>query len=314
MLYNLNYVEGQNVAQDQENINLRREGGSFMEKNQFLITKVFTVPYFDSLIEKKNVPDSFLKCISRYVKEDNELTYGKAISQIYQHMNSEYRNEYYYKNTIFNQLLIQKHDLYTTSALTELPVASSKADFVMINGKGIVYEIKTDLDNFQRLQNQINDYYKVFSYMNVIVSKKQVEKVKDLLKDTKVGILELTNSGKLICRKKAFCNNDELSYEAMFQVLRKKEFERIIFDYFGKLPKVNDFEYYRECLRWVKEINILRLQKKIMESLKQRTILSTEDMFEKRVPNELSFYVYFSKKYRSHYDALDKFLGKKLEV
>ena len=37
-------------------------------------------------------------------------------------------------------------------------------------------------------------------------------------------------------------------------------------------------------------------------------------MFEKRVPNELSFYVYFSKKYRSHYDALDKFLGKKLEV
>ncbi len=24
-----------------------------MEKNQFLITKVFTVPYFDSLVEKK---------------------------------------------------------------------------------------------------------------------------------------------------------------------------------------------------------------------------------------------------------------------
>ena len=30
-----------------------------MEKNQFLITKVFTVPYFDSLVEKKDVPDSF---------------------------------------------------------------------------------------------------------------------------------------------------------------------------------------------------------------------------------------------------------------
>lgn len=79
-----------------------------MEKNQFLITKVFTVPYFDSLVEKKDVPDSFLKCISRYVKEDDELTYGKAISCIYEYMNSEYRNEYYYKNTIFNQLLIQK--------------------------------------------------------------------------------------------------------------------------------------------------------------------------------------------------------------
>jgi len=199
-----------------------------MDKNQFLITKVFTVPYIDSLAEKKNVPDSFLKCISRYVKEDDGLTYGKVISQIYQYMNSEYRNEYYFKNTIFNQLLIQKHDLYSTAALTELPVANSKADFVMINGKGVVYEIKTDLDNLQRLQSQINDYYKVFSYVNVVVSKKQVEKVKDFLKDTKVGIFELTNSGRLICRKKAFCNNDELSYKAMFQVLRKKEFERII--------------------------------------------------------------------------------------
>lgn len=285
-----------------------------MDKNQFLITKVFTVPYIDSLAEKKNVPDSFLKCISRYVKEDDGLTYGKVISQIYQYMNSEYRNEYYFKNTIFNQLLIQKHDLYSTAALTELPVANSKADFVMINGKGVVYEIKTDLDNLQRLQSQINDYYKVFSYVNVVVSKKQVEKVKDFLKDTKVGIFELTNSGRLICRKKAFCSNDELSYKAMFQVLRKKEFERIIFDYFGKLPKVNDFEYYRECLHWVKEINITRLQKKIMESLKQRTALSINDMFEERVPNELSFYVYFSKKYRSNYEALDKFLCKEVEV
>jgi hypothetical protein len=293
---------------------LTKERRHFMEKNQFLITKVFTVPYFDSLVEKKDVPDSFLKCISRYVKEDDELTYGKAISCIYEYMNSEYRNEYYYKNTIFNQLLIQKHDLYNTAALTELPIANSKADFVMINGKGVVYEIKTDLDNFQRLQSQIKDYYKVFSYVNVVVSKRQVERVKEFLRDTKVGVFELTNSGKLICRKRAYCDNEELSYDAMFQVLRKKEFEKILLEYFDKLPKVNNFEYYRECLRWMKEINIVALQKKIMRILKQRTILSIDDVFEKRVPNELSFYAYFSKKYRSNYDALDEFLNKKVEV
>ena len=77
-----------------------------MGQNQFLITKVFTVPYFDSLAEKKHAPDSFLKCIARYVKEEDELTYGEAISRIYEYMNCDYRNEYYYKNTIFNQLLI----------------------------------------------------------------------------------------------------------------------------------------------------------------------------------------------------------------
>lgn len=285
-----------------------------MEKNQFLITKIFTIPYFDSLFEKNNVPNSFLKCISHFVKENSELTYGKVINKIYQYMNKEYRNEYYYKNTIFNQLLIQKHDLDNTAALTELPIGNSKADFVMINGKGVVYEIKTDLDNFQRLQSQINDYYKVFSYVNVVVSKRQVDKVKEFLENTKVGIFELTDSGKLICRKKTYCNNSELSYEAMFQILRKKEFEKILLDYFGKLPEVNNFEYYRECLRWMKELNIVRLQKKVMRSLKQRTILSIEDLFEKRVPNELRFYLYFSKKYRLNYDVLDMFLNKKVEV
>ena len=37
----------------------------------------------------------------------------------------------------------------------------------MINGRGVVYEIKTDLDNLLRLENQIRDYYKVFSYVYV---------------------------------------------------------------------------------------------------------------------------------------------------
>ena len=280
----------------------------------YFINKVFTVPYIDKMISGKKDKDIFFKCVSRYVKENENITYGEAISQIYHYMDHSYRNEYFFKNTILNQLLIKKHDLYNTAALTELPIANSKADFVMINGKGVVYEIKTDLDNFQRLQSQIKDYYKVFSYVNVVVSKRQVERVKEFLRDTKVGVFELTNSGKLICRKRAYCDNEELSYDAMFQVLRKKEFEKILLEYFDKLPKVNNFEYYRECLRWMKEINIVALQKKIMRILKQRTILSIDDVFEKRVPNELSFYAYFSKKYRSNYDALDEFLNKKVEV
>ena len=100
----------------------------------------------------------------------------------------------------------------------------------------------------------------------------------------------------------------------MFRILRKKEFEKILLDYYGELPNVNNFEYYRECLRWMKKINIVGLQKKIMSCLKQRTILSIDDVFEERVPAELRFYVYFSKKYRSNYDKLDAFLNKKVEV
>lgn len=180
------------------------ERGDTMKKfDTYMVNKIFTVPYLDRMISEDSIPDSFFECVRRYVKTD-DATIGEAISEIYHFMNYEYRNEYYYKNTILNQLLIKKHDLYNAAALTELPIGNSKADFIMINDRGVVYEIKTDLDNLIRLENQLKDYYKVFSYIYVVVGNKQLPHVKEFLKDQKVGIYELTASGRLICRKKSF--------------------------------------------------------------------------------------------------------------
>lgn len=278
----------------------------------YMINKIFTVPYFDRMISENSVPESFSKCVKRYIKTEN-ATIGEAISEIYHFMDCEYRNEYYYKNTILNQLLIKKHDLYNTAALTELPIGDSKADFIMINGRGVVYEIKTDLDNLLRLENQIKDYYKVFSYVYVVVGNKQLSHVKEFLKDQKVGIYELTASGKLICRKKALCNKENLSYEAMFQVLRKAEFESILLKHFHKLPEVNSFQYYRECQKWLERVNIITLQKDVMKCLKARTLMLVENKLEEKVPYELRFYAYFSKKINSDYQEIDTFWNERME-
>lgn len=278
----------------------------------YMVNKIFTVPYLDRMISEDSIPDSFFEYVRRYVKTD-DATIGEAISEIYHFMNYEYRNEYYYKNTILNQLLIKKHDLYNTAALTELPIGNSKADFIMINDRGVVYEIKTDLDNLIRLENQLKDYYKVFSYIYVVVGNKQLPHVKEFLKDQKVGIYELTASGRLICRKKAFYNRDNLSYEAMFQVLRKAEFESIILKHFHKLPEVNSFQYYRECKKWLERINIVTLQKDVMKCLKARTLMLTENKLEEMVPYELRFYAYFSKKIGTNYQDIDKLWNARIE-
>ena len=284
-----------------------------MEKfDTYMINKIFTVPYFDRMISENSVPESFSKCVKRYIKTE-EATIGEAISEIYHFMDCEYRNEYFYKNTILNQLLIKKHDLYNTAALTELPIGDSKADFIMINGRGVVYEIKTDLDNLLRLENQIKDYYKVFSYVYVVVGNKQLSHVKEFLKDQKVGIYELTASGKLICRKKALCNKENLSYEAMFQVLRKAEFESILLKHFHKLPEVNSFQYYRECRKWLERVNIITLQKDVMKCLKARTLMLVENKLEEKVPYELRFYAYFSKKINSNYQEINTFWNARME-
>ena len=284
-----------------------------MEKiDTYMINKIFTVPYFDRMISENSVPESFSKCVKRYIKTE-EATIGEAISEIYHFMDCEYRNEYFYKNTILNQLLIKKHDLYNTAALTELPIGDSKADFIMINGRGVVYEIKTDLDNLLRLENQIKDYYKVFSYVYVVVGNKQLSHVKEFLKDQKVGIYELTASGKLICRKKALCNKENLSYEAMFQVLRKAEFESILLKHFHELPEVNSFQYYRECQKWLERVNIITLQKDVMRCLKARTLMLVENKLEEKVPYELRFYAYFSKRINSNYQEIDTLWNARME-
>lgn len=278
----------------------------------YMINKIFTVSYFDRMISENSVLESFSKCVKRYIKTEN-ATVGEAISEIYHFMDCEYRNEYFYKNTILNQLLIKKHDLYNTAALTELPIGDSKADFIMINGRGVVYEIKTDLDNLIRLENQIKDYYKVFSYVYVVVGNKQLQHVKQFLKDQKVGIYELTASGKLICRKKASYNKENLLYQTMFQVLRKREFESILLKHFHKLPEVNNFQYYRECLKWLERINIITLQKDVMQCLKARTLMLVENKLEEKVPYELRFYAYFSKKVDSDYQEIDTFWNARME-
>ena len=49
------------------------------------------------------------------------------------------------------------HSLNTTSAIVELPIVDSIADFILFNGKAVVYEIKTELDSLERLEGQFSE-------------------------------------------------------------------------------------------------------------------------------------------------------------
>lgn len=69
----------------------------------------------------------------------------------------------------------------TTSAFSQVRIGHSIADFVMINGEGRVYEIKSDLDNFDRLYDQLRDYYRAFSKVSVLVSIHELEKIRNVL-------------------------------------------------------------------------------------------------------------------------------------
>lgn len=275
-----------------------------MKETNYL-NKIFTIPYLDSIQHSKH----FQSVIS-----DKNIsfpaTYKSVISMLYQELKTKYHNEYFYKNELLNSLLIQNRKISTCSALTELPVADSKTDMIFIdeNDVGVVYEIKTELDTLNRLESQIHDYYKAFPYVYVVTSSSHLQQLGHILEKTNVGIIELTDDDKLMYRKEAVYDASHLSYDVLFRILRKKEFESIVLKYFGKLPEVSDFVYYRTCFELLKNLDIILFQKEIVSCLRKRNLVRDVDSFIKNVPYELSFYGYFSKKYRNKWDMLGNFL------
>ena len=175
-----------------------------MDKKQSnLLNKIFTVPYFDKIINE-NDRTYLNQYIEKYLEQiDNtRITYGEAIDIMYRQMGDAYKNEYYFKNELLNQLLLNDGNEKDTTAITELPIEKSKADMIFAGENGVVYEIKTDLDDFTRLNTQIHDYYMAFLYVYLVVGPKHYKEAIEIFHDTTVGIYLLDEAGNLIQKKK----------------------------------------------------------------------------------------------------------------
>ena len=271
-----------------------------------MVNKIFTVPYLDRMISEDSIPDSFFECVKRYVKTD-DATIGEAISEIYHFMNYEYRNEYYYKNTLLNRLLFKEHNPLNTVALTEIPVGKSIADFIMINGKAIVYEIKTELDNFERLDSQLENYYKAFDNVCVVTSENNLDAIQSKLNKINIGIYYISKRGALKKLRKPISDMSNLDYEIIFKILRKKEYETIISKYYD-LPQVTQFKYYQACKDLFFTIPLANMYNDFKEQLKTRSNIDIELISD--VPKEIKSVVYFSRLKQKEYDKLNLFLNK----
>lgn len=274
--------------------------------NSILLNRFFTRNTFKQVIDDGESP-AYIATIHRYIVDCSCKTNQECISEIYQHLKSEYQNEYYYKNTLLNKLLLGVHSPRTTTALTEVPVANSKADFILINGKAIVYEIKTALDNFDRLNGQIEDYYKAFSRVIVVTSEKNYNEVHQRLRNSPAGICLLTKKGTLSVRKEPIEYCGALSKPVMFKILRKNEYEQIMIKCFGSLPDVSQFEYYRACQTLFESLPTDVACKMFIQALKLRTKIDIVEY--SKIPYELKFLIYFSNYKKSDYAKLCRFLS-----
>lgn len=258
--------------------------------NNLILKRFFSKSMLHDLLSGKQ--NNVFECVvKRYIADPEGKSYGQLVSEIYTFLGKNYRTEYFYKNTMLNKLMIKRHDYKKTIVLSELPIGNSKADFIMINGKGVVYEIKTELDNLERLDSQIKDYYKAFSEVVIVTYQENFDKVMKIIPDT-VGVMLLTKRKALKTIREPLQELSFLDYDTISRILRKYEFERIIQNKGYSLPEVNQFQYYKECYSILSQMDIEELQSAMLKELKQRMKIDIIE-FTMSMPEELRFLSYF---------------------
>lgn len=270
-----------------------------MSDNSRAINRIFTRKVISDLIQDGK-SDVFDYVVRRYVNDPESKNHGQLISEIYAHLGKQQRNEYFYMNTLMNKLLCGIHSVNTTSAFSQVRIEHSIADFVMINGEGRVYEIKSDLDNFDRLHDQLRDYFCAFNKVSVLTSIHEQEKVRMILSSfgdmgESAGIYVLSERSTIFNKERSRepkGYNELLDHASIFKLLRKREYIDVIQSYFGQVPKADPVFYFKIFLEQFRRIPILEAQQLAFQELKKRNKVTVKE-FEKIKP-ELKSVVYFS--------------------
>ncbi len=234
------------------------------------------------------------------------------IDYSYELLVNNYRNEYVYKSTLLNDFVLKHHSLDNTIILNEFRINNSIADVVLINGTNKVFEIKTELDNLERLESQVIDYYKVFSEVNLVTHHSLYHKYAPFLQDT-VGILLYTEEGNIEEVKKAQVVRTFLDIKTMMATLRRAEYMKLVKSLVGFVPDATPVYMYTECLKVLLQFTPKEVQVAYQEILKQRiskekNLLINEGVFSK----SLNYSYYNLKINKKSYITLNNNLNKKI--
>ena len=273
------------------------------------LSQIFSTANFKKIVRKKDYVNTFER-ITKHTSFPNSITNLELLDNVYNELLESYRNEYVYKNTLINKNLIQKYSLKNTIALNEFKIGNSIADFVLLNGKARVFEIKTELDGLDKLEKQILDYYSFATEVYIVSSSKHIEKLIELHQKTKVGIIELTKKNSLKEIKPALPNIDLLEHSVIFKSLRKNEYINVLKANSIEIPKVSNTLIFKECLNLSKSIDIVVFQKTAIKVLKKRNIKNPELLKDNRIPNSLKHICYSLNLSKPEYEELNSFLNK----
>lgn len=261
------------------------------------LSKIFSPVFFDSLAENNEIK---LKAISSElfrsgIVNNPDITFLDAINDCYSYLCENYKNEYIYRNTIFQELVMKNHSFDECIAISEFRVGMSKADLAVFNGTSTVYEIKTELDTINRLESQLNDYLKFFDLIYIVTHQGFIKNIESNFPDS-IGIYILDDNRNLTKYRTATSNKNNVSNEVLMASLRMAEYTAIIQKEYGMVPVVPNTKYYTECEKLFKQLDTVVAHDNVVKILLSRKVKKGhEDMIHK-LPSSLKS-ISISKKY-----------------
>jgi hypothetical protein len=163
----------------------------------------------------------------------SEYKFSDFYEELYNYLKENYRSEYVYKNVIADKILFQNHQLKESTLLTELRACGAKIDVAIFNGTSTAYEIKSEFDTTDRLNNQLNNYLKMFDKVYVVTDKKKEHEIIKKI-SPKIGVIVLNEKCSLVTIKKAKSNKANIIPEETFKVFNKHEHLEIL-----KMNRIN---------------------------------------------------------------------------
>lgn len=247
---------------------VRELGGDFLVYAAAL-EAVFTRKTMREL-SRDSSPSAFSPALFSDLRGEGCMTLGEGFDYIYHYLFRFHRGEYVYKSTLLNKIVFGLHSPRTSSAFEELHIGESIADFVVINGRATVYEIKTELDTLHRLDAQIADYYTAFDNVVIVCGNHNVEEIMRRYGESAVGVVVLNDRGQLSKRKAPDSVFEHLSHRSMFDILRKKERDEVLLNLGVELVPVTPVAHYARRFEDFERIPLEAAYAEFLRILKQR--------------------------------------------
>lgn len=222
------------------------------------------------------------------------------------------RDEYVYRAALTHKILLGVHSLNTASMLTEFRVGTSKADVVILNGTSTVYEIKSERDSLARLENQLNNYRKVFAKIYVITAESHVQ---DVLNSTSsdVGVMSLGRRNQIRTERETVERSNFVCPVTIFESLRSAEALTILRNLGVPVPDVPNTMLHgamRECFSRLAPIDV---HEQMVQTLKKTRKLVSLSRLVDQMPQSLKPAVLATQVRRADQERLIKAINAPLD-